>query len=516
MASSQGSLLGLLHRKMAHGKAGSVETAPTPLKPQRVKKERSSGTPKRSASAPPARSSPTSAEKAPPAKAVTRGQAERRGDQAAAAEEKRNDGQKLVTRAPKRARKAAAAPAPCAAPAEAQAAAPAEAQAEAQAAAPAKVNSLPARIFEVAAKLRDGPDHASKAAAQQGREALENGSTPTEAADVVRKAQRECMKQRRSARMAFNRSLEPCTKRSSRAEKVPSDIILKIKANPALGDSYFELWMNSRQSWGLVELVEKVYELERHAQRTLKKWLNVMQMLEHYKMESIVASVVAEKLKGSSEWRMNPDAPTDPNAKEFLVVVSDEESLEAVWLRERVTVMQMKLEQEEARHMLGNRIRKPVWCGGGAAGAAATPSAPSGKTPEEIAADEEAKKQKEKEKEEKLLKLKYEREEYLKSDIGRANKWSTSVTKDIASMGKVVNEIEGKSDKVGKSTRDEFVETMKSHIDALENGRQKLELIIKGASADMSVLAGIKDLGDNAQEDVKRWKKIRRIYYGSD
>ena len=376
--------------------------------------------------------------------------------------------------------------------------------------------SLAGRIFQTAARIADRPAAEAREAREATEVLLADGKTAAEAQATVEEAQRAALRQRRAGRMAFNRSLEPATKRSGRAEKVPTEISLKIKANPALQDRYFDLWMNSHQSWGLVEIIETVHELEKHKSKQVKRWMNVMQMLDHYKMESIVSSVVAEKLKTPAEWRMCPDAPTDGNAKEFAILVVDEQSSEVIWMRERLTKMTAMLQQEEAKHILGGRIRRPVWVGASGADESVTPP-PGGKTPEEIAAEEELKqkekKQKEIEKQAKIEELKRQREAYKNSDIGKSQKWTASVTKDISTLGKILEQIREQSAKVGQSTRDEYQLTITGHIEVLTTARQDLEKITAGTNTDTEVLGAVKSKGDNAAEDVKKWKKIRRIYY---
>ena len=77
-------------------------------------------------------------------------------------------------------------------------------------------------------------------------------------------------------------------------------------------------------------LFGRLTELEKHSNKQVKRWMNIPQMVDHFKMESLVSAIVASKLKAenSNEWRANPDAPDDKNGREFWVTVLHEQSTE--------------------------------------------------------------------------------------------------------------------------------------------------------------------------------------------
>ena len=106
---------------------------------------------------------------------------------------------------------------------------------------------------------------------------------PTETADVPREndaiarvlSQAKCLRagvaaaageaaftlsreERRKARMAFARSQVPASDpKKARAEKMPEKIAEKLKQDPSLDSRYFELYIQSQQSWALVTMREK-------------------------------------------------------------------------------------------------------------------------------------------------------------------------------------------------------------------------------------------------------------------
>ena len=82
--------------------------------------------------------------------------------------------------------------------------------------------------------------------------------------------------------------------------------------------SYFELWMSSSQSWGMVKLIEEYRDMERQSSKKVWKWLNACQLFVHYKSEVVVAAVIREKASKPKEWRPCPDCPTEAEATECL------------------------------------------------------------------------------------------------------------------------------------------------------------------------------------------------------
>ena len=105
--------------------------------------------------------------------------------------------------------------------------------------------------------------------------------------------------------------------------------------------------------------------MEQHTSRATKRWINIPQMLDHFKSETIVSSIVAGKKKpNKQEMRPNKDAPNDETANECLCVVLDEVCEEHVWLREKITELEAELSNRTAGSIIPNRIRKPVWAGG--------------------------------------------------------------------------------------------------------------------------------------------------------
>eukprot|EP00969_Alexandrium_andersonii_P202466 8945913-Alexandrium_andersonii.AAC.1 len=77
--------------------------------------------------------------------------------------------------------------------------------------------------------------------------------------------------------------------------------------------------MSCSQSWGIVTLAEELMELEKRSSRKVTRWLNPAQMLDHYKVECVVAAIIKDCLKDSAKWRPIAGAEecTDPMAREF-------------------------------------------------------------------------------------------------------------------------------------------------------------------------------------------------------
>ena len=72
-------------------------------------------------------------------------------------------------------------------------------------------------------------------------------------------------------------------------------------------------------------------------------------MLEHFKIHSVVASMIASKLKTADQWRPSPDAPNDEEAREYQCVILDKISTEEFHIREKSLSLTARLSQKSGR-----------------------------------------------------------------------------------------------------------------------------------------------------------------------
>ncbi len=107
-----------------------------------------------------------------------------------------------------------------------------------------------------------------------------------------------------------------------------------------------------------------------------KQWLNVAQLLEHFKMEAVVAGIVADRQKRNEGMRPCADAPEIEEAMEYEVTVLDEQTEEHIWLKEKITQLKCEIEAQQAKNVLLGRVRKPIWCGMDPANSSGCPGLP--------------------------------------------------------------------------------------------------------------------------------------------
>ena len=78
------------------------------------------------------------------------------------------------------------------------------------------------------------------------------------------------------------------------------------------------------QDWGRVVLHEEMQRVESKHNRRAMRWLNAAQLLDHYKMESVVRAVILQKSRTEGQWRPCPDCPEETTATEYQIVTLDE------------------------------------------------------------------------------------------------------------------------------------------------------------------------------------------------
>ena len=108
------------------------------------------------------------------------------------------------------------------------------------------------------------------------------------------------------------------------------------------------VWISCSQKWGIATVVEQLHEITKRSRFQKLKWLNLGQMLDHYKVEAVVAALAIELKKNPLSWRPNPQCPTTPEAFEFKCLVIDEETIEETQLKETLMNLKAKLTQQAA------------------------------------------------------------------------------------------------------------------------------------------------------------------------
>ena len=122
-------------------------------------------------------------------------------------------------------------------------------------------------------------------------------------------------------RKRYDRSLQPATNRSSRTDKCPPEIALKIK-NASLQKKaitshfYFQLYMECGGDWAQVEIKEKMLTIHSKTLYGKCRWLMKFE-LERLYPDFLVDAICKSKMKDSTQWRPNPDVPELESAIQY-------------------------------------------------------------------------------------------------------------------------------------------------------------------------------------------------------
>ena len=126
-------------------------------------------------------------------------------------------------------------------------------------------------------------------------------------------------------RAKFYRSLESKGQRPSRTEKCPSQLALRLRDDPQGLGRWFGLFCECEGDWAKFEVSFQQLDSQRRAKEGHKEWLDEARLLALFKSPIVVASMIAHARSEGNE-RPSPNAPTDPNANEYLVVTKDSET----------------------------------------------------------------------------------------------------------------------------------------------------------------------------------------------
>jgi len=155
----------------------------------------------------------------------------------------------------------------------------------------------------------------------------------------------------------FNRSLAPATAASSRTEKVPSEVALKLVS---MDDKkrFFSVWMECGQSWATVTAWESVTCQSKNSDLQGWAWLTRAQIQELYKDGNVADAIVKVKEADPKTWRPHPEVPHLAAAIQYLVMAAETKTKEAVNTTKSGSSIQAELDQDAAKVLLPNMHSK--------------------------------------------------------------------------------------------------------------------------------------------------------------
>ena len=160
-------------------------------------------------------------------------------------------------------------------------------------------------------------------------------------------------KEKKFVRKRFERSLEPCTQRQCRSQKVPPSIALKL-VNMELKDKSqgrrycFNLWLNSDEDWAKVEIAERVIHTKSTRKYGKSKWL-MLHELEKLHPAVVCKAIWDAKLADTSQLRPHPDIPEVLEAIQIRVPVEDGEEWDEEQKHSSETTLTADVSKEAAK-----------------------------------------------------------------------------------------------------------------------------------------------------------------------
>ena len=325
---------------------------------------------------------------------------------------------------------------------------------------------------------------------------------------------------RRAARMAFKRTLDPGQgKRSLRQEKIPGHIADKIKAKPSLENDYFEAWLKSKCSWGLVELSERIVQGEKNAKTDVSQWMTEAQLDAHFVLPEISKAVMAEKTANPATWRPHPDAPECRAARQYLVEISSQVSQELTWCKTRATELMAEIDAEAAESLLPGRIAKPSWMrtlgifpttnvasAGGESGSSDREKAEK----EEKAAAEKA--EKDLARRQRLEEIKADKEKEKSTPVGMAKALLVDIHKESRILKEQTALCSVKDSKVPASVLVEYAATFAEIHRKLKASEKKIEAIIASSTDNPCHRKKATEELESSADTRSKFKKLSRVY----
>ena len=308
----------------------------------------------------------------------------------------------------------------------------------------------------------------------------------------------------RSARMAFNRTLELGTgNRPVRTDKVPQE----IKARPELKNKYFELWLASKCSWGIVTLTEEIIEKESSSKRSVRRWMNKSQLLAHFLVPSVVSAIIEEKQTDPDGWRPYPDAPTCVEAREYFVLVVDEADHELSYIKSKVTKLTAQLDEEAGQSLLDGRLAKPAWM--------YTLGVFNGGQSAAVGNNEEEKRkelEKQQARQQKIEEAKVARERERNTPAGQAKAWLTEINKSLDSLTTHRAKSQTYPKTMPAAVCAEYVQIFTDGATKLEECKQVLNTAISSGELSEQHKKSMKESMEQVTTDTKNWKKLLKVY----
>ena len=335
----------------------------------------------------------------------------------------------------------------------------------------------------------------------------------SEAIDAVENGKALAQRHRKASLRAYRRTQEPAKQRQARTEKMPEHFARRIKDDPSQDMKLFENWMACEEVWGLVVLTEELELLERKHTKRVWRWLNTGQMLEHYKLEGVVKSMILDASKDPCKWRPAPGAVEEKEATEFLCLVVDETVEEVEHVRRQIVKLKTEIDQKTAQNILPSRFRRSMVHTKPQPQTAVFDD-PKGDKEKEKEAEKE-KDRKEKEKAEKARIDRERREAYKSSDKGQADTWIKALNKDVATLNNQMADLR-KAMSIPTGVKNELMGDLQHHKAMLEKLKSNLENVslpeAEKSEEVKSCLGRAKTIVTQAQQAMKKYKKVKTLF----
>ena len=120
----------------------------------------------------------------------------------------------------------------------------------------------------------------------------------------------------------FMRNLTPAAEgEKTRKARCPAHLALKIKSSGGKRmDEYIGVFEDVDGDWAQFEIQIMKREMKEEKEKTEKGWMTAAELLDKYKSQNVVTSIVANLKKNPRSWRPHPDAPQCEEAIQFWVL----------------------------------------------------------------------------------------------------------------------------------------------------------------------------------------------------
>ncbi len=165
-------------------------------------------------------------------------------------------------------------------------------------------------------------------------------------------------------RQQYNRSfLRPASRSARNEDKAPEHIAITCAQDAAVKNSYFEIWLQEKRTWGNVTAWEDRCKVTESEESSTKKWVTIDRLIKIMQNKSVALDMAKVYTRDRKTWRTHPVVPHNLDALQVLADIDESKVSRSLDRNVHGTHFVAQLEHNAA-NIAASMYSGPQACGG--------------------------------------------------------------------------------------------------------------------------------------------------------